>query len=100
MWTDFATAGHTSNWKSPLLSQHATAYALQVMQKSLYTDHKDGVITKGSPIDHPTVKSASPADDPTIVIIADSVAPASILRLGCSGVTPTVAAARMGQRRR
>lgn len=71
MWSDFAAAGHTSNWRSPLLSQHATAYALQVMEKSLYTDHKNGVITKGAPVDHPTVTSVSPANDPTIVVVSD-----------------------------
>jgi hypothetical protein len=71
MWRDFATAGHTSNWQSPLLAQHATAYALQVMQKSLYTDHQNGVITRGAPVDHPRVKSVSPGTDPTVVMIAD-----------------------------
>jgi len=71
MWVDFATAGHTSDWQAPALSAHATAYALQVMQKSLYTDQQNGVITKGAPVDHPSVKSASPASDPTVVLISD-----------------------------
>lgn len=71
MWADFATAAHTSDWQSPLLAQHATAYALQVMEKSLYTDHQDGVITKGAPVDQPVVKSVSPAADPSIVLISD-----------------------------
>jgi hypothetical protein len=71
MWSDFATAAHASDWQSPLLPQHATAYALQVMQKSLYTDHQNGVITKGAPVDHVSVKSASPASDPTVVVISD-----------------------------
>jgi hypothetical protein len=71
MWSDFTTAGHTSDWQSPLLSQHATAYALQVLEKSLYTDHQNGVITKGAPVDRPRVKSVSPATDPTVVLISD-----------------------------
>jgi hypothetical protein len=71
MWADFATAGRTSDWESPLLSQHATAYALQVIEKSLYTDHQNEVITKGAPVDHPMVKSLSPANDPTVVLISD-----------------------------
>lgn len=71
MWADFATAGHTSDWRSPLLSRHATAYALQVLEKSLYTDHQNGVITKGAPVDHPRVKSVRPAHDPTVVLISD-----------------------------
>jgi hypothetical protein len=71
MWSDFAMAGHTSDWQSPSLSQHATAYALQVIQKSLYTDHQNGVITKGAPVDAPAVKSVSPVTDPTVVLISD-----------------------------
>jgi hypothetical protein len=72
MWQDFATAGHTSDWQSPVLARHANAYALQVMQKSLYTDHQHGVVTKGAPVDHPRVKSVRPATNPTVVVIADS----------------------------
>ncbi len=71
MWSDFATAGQTSDWQSPVLARHATAYALQVMEKSLYTDHQNGVITKGEPVDHPEVKSVGPASDPTVVVISD-----------------------------
>lgn len=71
MWSDFTTAGHTSDWKSPLLSQHATAYALQVLEKSLYTDHNKGIVTKGAPVLHPNVKSMSPAANPTVVLVSD-----------------------------
>jgi hypothetical protein len=71
MWADFATAGHTSDWQAPALSVHATAYALQVIEKSLYTDQQNGLITKGAPVDHPAVKSVSPTSDPTVVVISD-----------------------------
>lgn len=71
MWSDFTTAGHTSDWQSPLLSQHATAYALQTLEKGLYLDHKDGVVTKGAPVLHPKVKSATPAAQPTLVLVSD-----------------------------
>lgn len=71
MWADFAMAGHTSDWQSPLLSQHATAYALQVIEKSLYTDHNNGVITKGAPVDHPRVKSINSTTAPTVILISD-----------------------------
>lgn len=71
MWSDFVTAGHTSDWQSPLLSQHATAYALETLEKGLYTDHQNGVITKGAPALHPKVKSVSPAANPTVALVSD-----------------------------
>lgn len=71
MWSDFTTAGHTSDWESQLLSQHATAYALQVLEKSLYTDHIKGVVTKGAPVLNPKVKSLSPAANPTLALVSD-----------------------------
>ena len=71
MWRDFATAGHTSDWQSPLLSQYATGDALLQMSRGLYADHLNGYITKGAPVDHPTIKSATPASDPTTVLISD-----------------------------
>jgi hypothetical protein len=71
MWKDFATAGHTSDWKSPLLSQYATGDALLQMSRGLYADHLNGYITKGAPVDHPLIKSATPTSDPTTVLISD-----------------------------
>lgn len=71
MWRDFATTGHTSNWKSPTLAAHATGDALLQMSRSLYADHYNGVITKGTPTVHPTVLKATPAASPTTVLISD-----------------------------
>lgn len=71
MWRDMAKAGETSDWRSPLLSQHATADALSVMSRGMYADHINGLVTKGAPKDHPSVTSAVPAGDPTTVMISD-----------------------------
>lgn len=71
MWRDFAVAGHTSDWKSPRLAAHATGDALLQMSRGLYADHYNGLITKGYPVDHPTVSKATPADAPTTVLISD-----------------------------
>lgn len=71
MWQDFTTAGQTSDWQSATLSAHATGDALLQMSRGLYADHLNGLITKGQPVDHPTVKSASPLTDPTTVLISD-----------------------------
>lgn len=71
MWRDFATAGHTSNWKSPTLAAHATGDALLQMSRGLYADHYNGLITKGYPVVHPTVTKATPAAAPTTILISD-----------------------------
>ena len=71
MWRDFASAGHTSNWKSPTLAAHATGDALLQMSRGMYADHYNGLITKGYPVDHPTVTKATPAAAPTTILISD-----------------------------
>lgn len=71
MWHDMAVAGTTSNWQDPRLGQYATGDALQVITKSLYTDHLNGVVTKGSPKNSPQVSSMHPPSDPATVTIKD-----------------------------
>ncbi|HYS38906.1 MAG TPA: hypothetical protein VEO01_25105 [Pseudonocardiaceae bacterium] len=71
MWADFAAAGTTSDWRSPRLSQHATAYALSTMSRGLYADHYNGLVSRGAPVLHPNVSSVDPPANPTKVIIAD-----------------------------
>jgi hypothetical protein len=71
MWVDFAAAGRTSDWKSPRLAEHASGDALSTMSRGLYADHMNGYVTKGAPVDHPTVTSAVPASAPTTVLISD-----------------------------
>jgi hypothetical protein len=71
MWQDFVTAGRTSDWQSPLLGDHATGDALLQMSRGLYADHYNGLISRGAPVDHPVMKSATPASEPTTVIISD-----------------------------
>lgn len=71
MWRDFAMAGQTSDWRSPLLAQHATGDALLQMSRGLYADHANGLVTRGNPIDHPVIASVTPPDHPTTVLIHD-----------------------------
>jgi len=71
MWQDFVAAGHTSDWQSPLLRDHATGDALLQMSRGLYADHYNGLITRGAPFDDPVVQSATPDAQPTTVIISD-----------------------------
>jgi hypothetical protein len=71
MWQDFVAAGRTSDWQSPLLGDHATGDALLQMSRGLYADHYNGLVTRGAPVDHLVVRSATPAAEPTTVIISD-----------------------------
>ena len=71
LWQEMATAGQTSNWQSPALAQYAIGDALGVVNRSLYTDHLNGVVTKGAPKINPQVTSVDPQDQPTTVMISD-----------------------------
>jgi hypothetical protein len=71
MWHAMADAGVTSDWQSPKLEQYATGDALGVISRLLYTDHLNGVVTKGEPKLHPQVTSVDPPNDPTTVMISD-----------------------------
>ncbi|WP_410645341.1 hypothetical protein [Amycolatopsis sp. lyj-346] len=71
MWQDMADAAVTSDWQSPKLAQNATADALSRISRGLYADHFNGLVTKGHPINHPTVESVEPAMAPTVVNLTD-----------------------------
>jgi hypothetical protein len=71
MWHAMADAALTSDWQSPKLAQYATGDAQGVISRSLYTDHLNGVVTKGEPKVSPQVSSVDPRIDPTTVMISD-----------------------------
>jgi hypothetical protein len=53
------------------LGQHATGTALQKLTRGLYTDHQNGVVTRGEPVLDPSVSSAEPVTNPTTVVVTD-----------------------------
>ncbi|WP_245960236.1 hypothetical protein [Prauserella flavalba] len=71
MWADYAAAATTSDWQSPKLSQYATGLALSTISRGLYADHYNGLVSRGSPVLHPSVSSVDPPNDPTKVMITD-----------------------------
>jgi hypothetical protein len=71
MWQQMVAAGTTSDWQSPKLAQYATGDALNTIARSLYGDHLNGVVTKGTPTNNPAVSSVDPQNDPTTVMISD-----------------------------
>jgi hypothetical protein len=71
MWSDMVTASQTSDYKSPLLSEHASGSALSVLVQGLAKNQALGIVTKGKPVLHPQVTSLTPAADPTQATITD-----------------------------
>jgi hypothetical protein len=71
MWRQMAKAGETADWQSPELAKYATGDALGVVNRSLYTDHLNGVVSKGAPTNNPQVSQVDPSDNPTTVMISD-----------------------------
>ncbi|MET8983195.1 hypothetical protein ABZX85_47255 [Streptomyces sp. NPDC004539] len=71
MWRDVAEVARTSDWKSPKLARYTTGDALSVISRSMYADHRNGLVTKGEPKNYPKVISAEPEENPREVLISD-----------------------------
>lgn len=71
MWMAMAKADETADWESPELAQYATGNALTTITRSLYADHKNGIVSKGKPALDPRVTARKPERDPTTIRIAD-----------------------------
>jgi hypothetical protein len=71
MWADLVEAATTSDYQSPLLSQHASGDALTLFVQGLARDQLHGIVTKGEPVLHPQVTSLSPSGHPTNATITD-----------------------------
>ena len=68
---DMAEAAKTSDYRSPLLAQHATGSALSQIVRSLYLDDKHGLVSRGAPVLDPKVTTADLVSSPAKVIIDD-----------------------------
>ncbi|WP_229686871.1 hypothetical protein [Longimycelium tulufanense] len=71
MWAAMAKAGETSDWKAPELGKFATGNALTTITRSLYADHFNHVVTRGTPKNNPQVTSVEPQSNPATVVITD-----------------------------
>jgi hypothetical protein len=71
MWQQMAKADETADWQSPELAKYATGDALGVINRSLYTDHLNGVVSTGAPTTSPQVTKLEPPDNPTTVTVSD-----------------------------
>jgi hypothetical protein len=71
MWSDMAAAAETADYQSPRLAEHADSDALSQLVRGLYANKQHGIVVKGDPRTSPEVTSATPAEDPTVVMIRD-----------------------------
>jgi hypothetical protein len=71
MWADMVIASRTSNYRSPLLPQHASGVALSLLVQGLAKNQQLQVVTKGKPTIDPQVTSLSPSRTPTKATVSD-----------------------------
>lgn len=71
MWTDYAGAAQTANYKDQQLTQHATDAALGEMVQNLYQLQQQGLVIKGALETAPTIVDVVPASAPNRVDIKD-----------------------------
>ena len=71
MWADLVVAARTSDFQSPLLSQHASGSALTLFVRGLARDQLHDIVTRGAPTLHPSVTSLVPPADPTRATVRD-----------------------------
>jgi hypothetical protein len=71
MWADFVIAAQTSDYRSPLLSQHASGEALTLLVQGLARDQLHGIVTRGETVHHPQVSSLTPPGSPNRAMVTD-----------------------------
>jgi ketosteroid isomerase-like protein len=71
MWQAMATAGQVPDPDAPELRRYATGDALARVVAALVSYRENGQVTRGRPVSHANVASATPPDDPAEVNIVD-----------------------------
>ena len=75
MWAAFVQASRTADYQSPSLAHYAAGGALSLLMHGLYSNFRNGIVTRGNPVFHPKVKVASKNGQPfqaTVTDCADS----------------------------
>lgn len=71
MWSTYAKATGSANYLSPDLSRYATAGARDLLVRALYNYKKEGVVTRGAPVNHPTVARLATTEKPPQATVRD-----------------------------
>jgi hypothetical protein len=71
MWHAYAVAARTADYQAGALSRYAAGDALMILTRSLYEDHRHGVVLRGAPALHPRVTGMTPAVHPDSSSVTD-----------------------------
>lgn len=71
MWHVYVVAARTADYQPGPLSRYAAGDALTVLTRSLYNDHQNGIVGRGSPVLSPEVTSITPATAPDAAALTD-----------------------------
>jgi len=71
MWHAYATAARTADYQPGALSRYAAGDALMVLTRSLYDNHRHGVVLRGAPALDPKVTGVTPAANPDSSSVTD-----------------------------
>jgi hypothetical protein len=71
MWKEMQAAAVTADWTAPRLASYASGEALQILVSGLRSDHRQGLVVKGTLVMHPKVISQKPSGNPDQVVIRD-----------------------------
>jgi hypothetical protein len=85
MWADMVIASRTSNYRSPLLPQHASGAALSVLVQGLAKNQLEGIVTRGIPSIQPQVTSLPQNANPLQATITDCINDAHWLEYKTNG---------------
>lgn len=71
MWAAFARASRTADYQSASLAHYAAGGALSLLMHGLYSNFRNGIVTRGNPVFHPEVKVASKNGQPFQATVTD-----------------------------
>jgi hypothetical protein len=71
MWHAYTAAASTADYQSAALSQYAAGDALMILTRSLYENHRHGVVVRGAPVLDPRVTGMGPARNPDSSSVTD-----------------------------
>jgi hypothetical protein len=71
MWHAYVAASGTADYQSPSLAHYAAGGALSLLMHGLYSNFRNGIVTRGSPAFHPEVKVAVRDGQPFQATVSD-----------------------------
>ena len=82
MWQAFTAASRTADYQSPSLDRYAAGAALELLIHGLYQNHREGIVTRGTPSHDPAVTMAKTSLGTPEAKVTDC----SVVRTACFGI--------------